>query len=120
MALFSQGGTADKVLVKTCGGRGAELIWAGQRFRVSGRPVKCIDATGAGDAFWGSFISCLINAGVSSMHDLTESLLLKGAGTMQTSPAAYASKEKAPLTHSRHARRLRPLRASKRSGCHTS
>lgn len=117
-ALF-QGGTADKVLVKTCGGRGAELIWAGQRFRVSGRPVKCVDATGAGDAFWGSFISCLINAGVSSMHDLTESLLLKALDYANIA-GSICVQRKGAIDALPARSEIEAIARSKRSGCHTS
>lgn len=42
---------------------------------VAGRKVKAVDATGAGDAFWGSFLSKLLIDGVSSVDDITDKKL---------------------------------------------
>ena len=39
--------------------------------------VKAVDATGAGDAFWGGFLSSLLMSGVSKTEDLNEDLLRK-------------------------------------------
>lgn len=40
----------------------------------AGPPRRWI-ATGAGDAFWGGFLSCLLHKGVYSTQQLTKSLL---------------------------------------------
>lgn len=46
------------------------LMW----FR--GFPVSHVaDTTGAGDAFWGGFLSCVLNHGVSSVDQLNAELL---------------------------------------------
>ena len=43
--------------------------------QVAGRKVKAVDATGAGDAFWGSFLSKLLIDGVNSVDDITDEKL---------------------------------------------
>lgn len=63
------------VVVQTLGSEGAVCYWKGQTLRVPGRRAHCVDATGAGDAFWGGFLSCLLIHGVRSTCDLTRELL---------------------------------------------
>ena len=41
------------------------------------RKVKAVDATGAGDAFWGAFLSSLRIQGVEKSTDLTEEIIRK-------------------------------------------
>lgn len=65
------------VLVETLGGAGAKCVWNGKTLKVPGRPANCVDTTGAGDAFWGGFLSCLLQNGVRNVEDLTEALLIK-------------------------------------------
>ena len=65
------------VLVETLGSAGAKCHWNGKTLHIPGRKANCVDTTGAGDAFWGGFLSCLLRAGVKSTADLTEELLLK-------------------------------------------
>lgn len=65
------------VLVETLGGAGAKCYWNGQVLEVPGRKAKCVDATGAGDAFWGGFLSCLLREGVRKTEDLNEQILRK-------------------------------------------
>ena len=45
-------------------------------FDVPGRKAVCIDATGAGDAFWGGFLSALRIGGLEKPSDLTQELLV--------------------------------------------
>ena len=45
--------------------------------RVHGRKVKAVDATGAGDAFWGAFLASLRIQGVEKAADLTEDVIRK-------------------------------------------
>ena len=45
--------------------------------RVEGHKVKAVDATGAGDAFWGGFMSSLRIQGVSRAEDLTADIIQK-------------------------------------------
>lgn len=64
------------VTVLTLGGGGAELFFDGQSCEVPGYRVdKVADTTGAGDAFWGGFLSCVLNQGVSSRKDLSLDIL---------------------------------------------
>lgn len=63
------------VLVETLGADGARCYYQGKTFTVPGRKAVCVDATGAGDAFWGGFLSCLLRTHVSSPADLTEELV---------------------------------------------
>lgn len=65
------------VLVETLGSKGARCHWNGKILEVPGRKAKCVDATGAGDAFWGGFLSCLLREGIRSTADLTEELIVK-------------------------------------------
>ncbi len=59
------------VIVETLGADGAKVFFDGDVFRVPGRKVKAVDATGAGDAFWGGFLSKLRIDGVEKAADLT-------------------------------------------------
>lgn len=65
------------VLVETLGGAGAKCVWKGKTLEVPGLAVNCVDTTGAGDAFWGGFLSCLLQNGVQRAEELTEALLIK-------------------------------------------
>lgn len=57
--------------VITLGQAGAECHVGGHWLRVAGRAAEVVDTTGAGDAFWGAFLSCLIHQGVTRADDLT-------------------------------------------------
>ncbi len=63
------------VVIETLGSRGAKYFFAGKEGVVEGHKVKAVDATGAGDAFWGGFLSKLLMCGVSSTSDLNEELV---------------------------------------------
>lgn len=63
------------VVVETLGARGARCYWNGQVFSVDGLPTECVDATGAGDAFWGAFLARLLRGGVTHRADFTQALL---------------------------------------------
>ena len=47
----------DRLLVVTCGGRGARWCWGGECGQVSSPSVEVADTTGAGDAFMGALIA---------------------------------------------------------------
>ncbi|MBR0208074.1 MAG: carbohydrate kinase [Oscillospiraceae bacterium] len=64
-----------RVAVETLGEKGARCFFGGKSFDVPGRRAVCVDATGAGDAFWGGFLSALRIYGLESADDLTEELL---------------------------------------------
>ena len=63
------------VIVETLGSEGAKVFFGDQVIRVNGIRVKAVDATGAGDAFWGAFLSSLRIQGVEKAADFTEEIL---------------------------------------------
>lgn len=63
------------LVVETLGSSGARAFFGGASFDVPGRRVKAVDATGAGDAFWGAFLAKLRLCGVDKAQDLTEEIL---------------------------------------------
>lgn len=71
--LMEQFGIA--AVVETLGGAGARCFFAGDRWDVSGRKVPCVDTNGAGDAFWGAFLSSLRIQGVERTGQLTAEIV---------------------------------------------
>ena len=63
------------LVVETLGDRGAVGFFRGERIPVSGRSARCLDATGAGDAFWGGLLSMLRFRGVTAAEQLTVPLV---------------------------------------------
>ena len=63
------------VVIETLGSKGAKYFFADKEGVVSGHKVKAVDATGAGDAFWGGFLSKLLMSGVTAKEDLNEELI---------------------------------------------
>ena len=63
------------VLVETLGADGAQAFFGDEVLRIQGRKVKAVDATGAGDAFWGGFLSSLRIQGVEKASDLTADII---------------------------------------------
>ena len=63
------------LVVETRGDRGAVGFFRGERIPVSGRSARCLDATGAGDAFWGGLLSMLRFRGVTAAKELTVPLV---------------------------------------------
>ena len=64
-----------RAVVETLGERGARCFFDGKTIDVPGRRAVCVDATGAGDAFWGGFLSALRLGGLEGPGDLTEERL---------------------------------------------
>ena len=73
--LMKEYGIAGVVL--TLGSAGARAYFQGQTIEIAGRKAKAVDATGAGDAFWGGFLSCLRIQEVSRVQDLTAEKIQK-------------------------------------------
>ncbi len=68
------------VLVLTRGGDGARIYFGGENAEVASMKTEVVDTTGAGDAYWGGFLSSLLLQGVRSVSDLTmEKLLTAGS-----------------------------------------
>lgn len=65
------------LIVETLGSAGAKCYFDGQILTVEGRKAKAVDATGAGDAFWGGFLSSLRIQGVEKTKDLTAEIIEK-------------------------------------------
>lgn len=63
------------LLIETLGSEGAQAFFKGEVIKVAGRKVKAVDATGAGDAFWGGFLSSLRIQGVNKAEDLTADII---------------------------------------------
>ena len=63
------------VVIETLGSKGAKYFFNGNEGTVEGHKVHAVDATGAGDAFWGGFLSKLLMSGVESTADLNEDLI---------------------------------------------
>lgn len=64
-------------VILTLGSKGAQVFFGNSIFTVGGRTVKAVDATGAGDAFWGGFLSSLLLQGVTRPEEITEPILRK-------------------------------------------
>lgn len=65
------------LVIETLGSDGAQAFFGDKVLKVPGRKVKAVDATGAGDAFWGAFLSSLRLQGVATAADLTEEKILQ-------------------------------------------
>ena len=61
--------------VETLDADGAAWYFQGCRHVVPGFPAVCVDSTGAGDAFWGAFLSALRLSGVEETTDLQEDMI---------------------------------------------
>ncbi len=65
------------LVVETLSSEGARAFFQGHELRVPGRKVPCVDATGAGDAFWGGFLANLRMQGVEHVRQLTDTVVQK-------------------------------------------
>ena len=63
------------LVVQTLGANGVRAYFGGDYFDVAGRKVHAVDATGAGDAFWGAFLAKLRICGVEKAADLTAGII---------------------------------------------
>lgn len=63
------------VAVETMGGAGARCFFAGERWDVQAQKVTCVDTNGAGDAFWGAFLSSLRIQGVETADQITKEVV---------------------------------------------
>lgn len=63
------------VVVETLGAQGCRCYFGGTCITEPGRATQCVDTTGAGDAFWGGFLSTLLQAGVKDTSMLSAALL---------------------------------------------
>ena len=63
------------LVVETLGARGALGFFQDRRISIPGRRARCVDATGAGDAFWGALLAMLRARGVTRAEELTAELV---------------------------------------------
>lgn len=63
------------LVIETLGSKGARAYWNGNVIEVATLKANCVDTCGAGDAFWGSFLTTLTQAGITKPADLSEKLL---------------------------------------------
>lgn len=63
------------LVVETLGPKGAKAFFCDQVIEMKGLPGKAVDTTGAGDAFWGAFISSLLEQGVTQVSLLSQSVI---------------------------------------------
>jgi len=71
--------TEIPLIVLTRAEQGAACLWQGEVIEVDGLAADCVDATGAGDAFWGSFLATFLREGGRSVADLDAQLIRKAA-----------------------------------------
>lgn len=64
-----------RVLIQTLGADGAKYYFDGKQKVIPGKKVNAVDATGAGDAFWGGFLSRLLMFGIRSADEITEEMV---------------------------------------------
>ena len=92
------------VVIETLGAAGARAYFGGEVLEVEGRKAKAVDATGAGDAFWGGFLSSLriqaLKSGKTSMPG-------RSRGPLSTAmlPDLSASRQRERSHPCRHANR---------------
>ncbi len=64
------------VVVLTMGSKGSELFYEGESYVIPGfKSERVADTTGAGDAFWGGFLSNVLDQGITSINQLSAELL---------------------------------------------
>ena len=62
-------------VIETLGSCGSKYYFNGNSNVLESMKVNAVDATGAGDAFWGGFLSSLIMQGVAAPSDINETIL---------------------------------------------
>ena len=62
-------------VVETLGSNGARCFFDDTVIEVPSEPSRCVDATAAGDAFWGGFLSSLRHQGIADASALTSAVL---------------------------------------------
>ncbi len=63
------------LVIETLGSKGARYYWKGAVGQVPTLEANCVDTCGAGDAFWGGFLTHLMKSGVTAADRLSEKLL---------------------------------------------
>ncbi|MDD7401768.1 MAG: carbohydrate kinase [Eubacteriales bacterium] len=63
------------LLVETLGAAGARAFWKDIIIEAPSHPAKPVDTTAAGDAFWGAFLSSLLDQGLGKAEDLSQEMI---------------------------------------------
>ena len=63
------------LVIETLGSKGARFYWNGIVGEVPTLKANCVDTCGAGDAFWGGFLTHLMKSGVTCADQLNEELI---------------------------------------------
>ena len=77
-ALMDRYGIA--VVIETLGEKGANCYFQSKILSSPAEPSEAVDATGAGDAFWGAFLSHLLLCGIANPGQLREGILEEAMG----------------------------------------
>jgi fructokinase len=85
------------VVIETLGSKGARCHFKGMTVSVPAYPAIAVDATGAGDAFWGAFLSLLVIGGVKQVDDLTIDLV-KEAATYGAAAGSLCVRQKGAIS----------------------
>lgn len=80
------------VLIQTLGSKGAKYYFNENRKVVDSMKVNAIDATGAGDAFWGGFLSKLLMYNISSADEISEEMVYESLKYGNTSGGICVTK----------------------------
>lgn len=64
-----------RVLIQTLGADGAKYYFNGHKKVIPSKKVTAVDATGAGDAFWGGFLSRLLMYEITDTSMITEEMV---------------------------------------------
>lgn len=81
------------VIIETLGAKGARYYYNGKCGTAEGRKVKCVDATGAGDSFWGGFLSRILMYGANTTADLSEEIVASSLAYGNVSGALCVQKK---------------------------
>ena len=65
------------LLIETLGEGGSLCYFKDEKIFMPVYSSDCVDTTGAGDAFWGAFLSTLLLEGVNTIGDIKKELILK-------------------------------------------
>lgn len=80
------------VVVETLGAKGAKYFYHNNSSVIEGKKVQAVDATGAGDAFWGGFLSKVLMTGITRVANLTEEIVAKALEYGNTSGSLCVQK----------------------------
>lgn len=93
-AIVSRGASVTAV---TCGRDGAYLVTPAFTYRQNAYPANAIDATGAGDTFWGTFLAAFCETGLSLRDFSANRDAVAGCAGYAAAAAALCTEKKGGL-----------------------